>query len=220
MTRLFPASRSRNRTLAAAMLMTCLSATGLIVAAVDDPPAPPTAPEPNAPPPQSDPGKTDSKKIDPTKPLPFEILRRSPKGLLVIPVQVEGQRFEVELAANDTSRRRGLGGRTRLLPGTGMLFVHTDDEIRGYWMYDCLIDIDVAFLDQKGRIVAMHRMKREAPRRASEYQDMYQRRLKRYTSLRPARYALELPPGELTRLKLQIGQTIHLPKSELDKLAR
>ena len=101
-----------------------------------------------------------------------------------------------------------------------MLFVHPDDQIRGYWMYDCLIDIDVAFLDRDGRIVAMHRMKREAPRRSAEYQDMYQRRLKRYTSRRPARYALEVPPGDLTRLKLKIGQTIHLPKSELDKLAR
>jgi uncharacterized membrane protein (UPF0127 family) len=215
MTRFRFTRRLRNAPRTAAILLACLAPVGIVVAAADDPPAPPATPEPSAPPPKSDPSR-----IDPARPLPFKILRKSPKGLLVIPLQVQGQRFEVELAANDTSRRRGLGGRTRLLPGTGMLFVHTDDEIRGYWMYDCLIDIDVAFLDQKGRIVAMHRMKREAPRRASEYQDMYQRRLKRYTSLRPARYALELPPGDLSRLKLEIGQTIHLPKSELDKLAR
>lgn len=200
----------------------------LLIAAMADDPTGPTGPTgPTNPPAATDPPAVPAPapssppaKIDPSTPLPFQILRRSPKGLPVIPLQVQGQRYEVELAADDTSRRRGLGGRTRFLPGTGMLFVHPDDQIRGYWMYDCLIDIDVAFLDQKGRIVAMHRMKREAPRRSAEYQDMYQRRLKRYTSRRPARYALEVPPGDLTRLKLEIGQQIQLPKSELDKLAR
>jgi uncharacterized protein len=219
-------ARIRAKSRVFTLVIGCLSPLLLIAAMADDPtdptgptgptnpPAPADPPAVPAPAPSSPPAK-----IDPTKPLPFQILRKSPKGLLVIPLQVQGQRFEVEVAADDTSRRRGLGGRTRFLPGTGMLFVHTDDAIRGYWMYDCLIDIDVAFLDKEGRIVAMHRMKREAPRRSAEYQDMYQRRLKRYTSLRPARYALEVPPGDLTRLKLEIGQTIQLPKSDLDKIA-
>ena len=118
-------------------------------------PQPPTSPAPSSP-----------RTIDPTTPLPFQILRRSPKGLPVIPLQVARTAFR-----SRTRRRRHQPPTrprrpNRLLPGTGMLFVHPDDQIRGYWMYDCLIDIDVAFLDQKGRIVAMHRMKREAPRRA------------------------------------------------------
>ena len=153
-------------------------------------------------------------------PIPFQILRRSPANLPVIPVAVAGHRFEVEVAADDASRRRGLGGRNRLLKETGMLFVHPDVSVRSYWMFDCLIDIDTAFLDRNGRIVALHRMKREAPRRAKEYRDMYERRLKRYSSRRPAKYALELPPGELTRLGLKVGQVIELPRESLDALAR
>jgi uncharacterized membrane protein (UPF0127 family) len=148
-------ARIRAKSRVFTLVIGCLSPLLLIAAMADDPtdptgptnpPAPTDPPAVPAPAPSSPPAK-----IDPSTPLPFKILRKSPKGLLIIPLQVQGQRYEVELAADDTSRRRGLGGRNRLLPGAGMLFVHTDDAIRGYWMYDCLIDIDVAFLDRDGR---------------------------------------------------------------------
>jgi uncharacterized membrane protein (UPF0127 family) len=191
-----------------AMLITIAAVPSPTLAGTDDPPAPtpPTAPE-TAPPVEEG-------------PIPFQILRRSEANLPVIPIRVATERFEVEVAADDTSRRRGLGGRNRLLKRTGMLFVHPDVAVRSYWMFDCLIDMDTAFLDRDGRIVAIHRMKREAPRRANEYRDMYERRLKRYSSRRPAKYALEIPPGDLTRLGLRVGQVIELPRESLDALAR
>jgi uncharacterized membrane protein (UPF0127 family) len=191
-----------------AMLITIAAVPSPTLAGTDDPPAPPPPPAPETAPPVEE------------GPIPFQILRRSEANLPVIPIRVATERFEVEVAADDTSRRRGLGGRNRLLKRTGMLFVHPDVAVRSYWMFDCLIDMDTAFLDRDGRIVAIHRMKREAPRRANEYRDMYERRLKRYSSRRPAKYALEIPPGDLTRLGLRVGQVIELPRESLDALAR
>ena len=191
-----------------AILAPLLCTPTISIAGSDDPPKPAPSPAPESAPPAED------------GPIPFQILRRSKANLPVIPIRVATERFEVEIAADDTSRRRGLGGRNRLLKRTGMLFIHPDVAVRSYWMYDCLIDMDTAFLDREGRIVAIHRMKREAPRRANEYRDMYERRLKRYSSRRPAKYALEIPPGDLTRLGLRVGQVIELPRSSLDALVR
>ncbi|MCP4497930.1 MAG: DUF192 domain-containing protein [Phycisphaeraceae bacterium] len=196
----------RARTHAAlAILALAICMPSMTTAGTDDPPPTPPSPTPE----KAEDG-----------PIPFQILRRSEANLPVIPIRVATERFEVEIAADDTSRRRGLGGRNRLLKRTGMLFIHPDVAVRSYWMYDCLIDMDTAFLDREGRIVAIHRMKREAPRRANEYRDMYERRLKRYSSRRPAKYALEIPPGDLTRLGLRVGQVIELPRSSLDALVR
>ena len=147
------------------------------------------------------------------------ILRESDAGLPVIAIEVVGERYEVELAATHASRMRGMGGRKRFPKGTGMLFVHPDDGYRNYWMKDCFVPMDGAFLDREGRILAMHRMPIEAPRAARESASAYSTRLKRYPSRRQARYALEVPFGDLKRLKLLVGQTLPLPRAPLDELA-
>ena len=147
-------------------------------------------------------------------------LRRSDAGLPVIGLEVGDTRYAVELATTDASRARGMGGRRTFPAGTAMLFVNPNDVVRRYWMLDCLIDIDVAFIDRFGRITAMHRMKAVAPRGSGERADRYNSRLVRYSSRRPARYALELPKGELSRLGLKVGQTIRLPHEPLQARAR
>lgn len=147
------------------------------------------------------------------------VLRESDAGLPVIAIEVVGERYEVELAATHASRMRGMGGRKRFPKGTGMLFVHPDDGYRNYWMKDCFVPMDVAFLDREGRILAMHRMAIEPPRAANESPSAYSARLKRYPSRRQARYALEVPYGDLKRLKLRVGQTLPLPRAPLDELA-
>jgi hypothetical protein len=48
------------------------------------------------------------------------------------------------------------------LPGCrydgGMLFVFPEPRMLSFWMYECLIDIDVIFLDASGTVTAIHRM--------------------------------------------------------------
>lgn len=59
----------------------------------------------------------------------------------------------VEVAATFRARERGLGGRETLPDGRGMLFVYPDSRRRSFWMKDCLVALDIAFLDVDGRIL-------------------------------------------------------------------
>lgn len=136
------------------------------------------------------------------------------------PVVIAGQTFKLEVAADPPARARGLMGRPEIAEHGGMLFVFPQEGYRSFWMKDCIIDIDIAFLDRRGRIVSVHHMKAEPPKRAVETETQYHARLPGYPSRRPAQFAIELRSGSLDRLKLEPGQVIALDLPKLRKLAR
>jgi uncharacterized membrane protein (UPF0127 family) len=183
------------------------------------PPPPPATGEITTTPGTDRPPKTAISDLTPADADTLTVLRTSDAGMSVIAIEIAGERYEVELAIAARDRARGLGGRERFPSGTGMLFVHSDDQHRRYWMKDCLVDMDIAFVDRQGRIVAMHRMPTEPPRGSNESISAYQSRLPGYPSRRPARYALEVPPGDLERLGLRLGDTLPIPRAPLDALA-
>jgi uncharacterized membrane protein (UPF0127 family) len=135
-------------------------------------------------------------------------------------VVIAGELFRLEPATDTPTRARGLGGREKIDDHGGMLFVFADTRYRSFWMKDCLVDIDVAFLDTRGRIVAVHKMKIEPPRASEESAVDYERRLKLYASTQPTRFAVELKTGSIDRLKLKTGQIIELDLARLKKKAR
>ncbi len=135
-------------------------------------------------------------------------------------VTIGGETFRLEPVVDEKSRARGLGGREKLEDHGGMLFVFPDARRRSFWMKDCVIDIDIMFLDNRGRITAVHKMKKQPPRGEVESERSYERRLKLYPSFRPARFAIELKAGSIDRLKLKPGQTITLDLPRLRKMAR
>ena len=147
------------------------------------------------------------------------LLGRSKAGLSRVGLAFKGERFDVELASTIERRARGMGGRPTFPAGTAMLFVNPGDRVRRYWMKNCLVDIDVAFIDRFGRITAMHRMPAEPPKGPRESTASYQARLKGYPSRRPARYALELPAGDLDRLGFQLGDVLPMPHAPLQATA-
>ena len=99
-----------------------------------------------------------------------------------------------------------------------MLFIFPDSDMRSFWMANCLIDIDLIFLDTRGTITALHEMKIEDPQEAGESELAYNTRLKNYKSGFPARFAIELPAGSITRLQLRINQKLPLELGELKAL--
>ncbi len=115
-------------------------------------------------------------------------------------VKIGSTRWTVELATNSFSRARGLSGRTTLPDGYGMLFVFTDSQVRTFWMRGCLIPLDVAFIDADLRIVQIHTM----PAEPGQAGDVH------YSSVTPARYALEVPAGGLTRAGVKVGDKVSL----------
>lgn len=113
---------------------------------------------------------------------------------------IGGETFTIELAYRQADRARGLMFREQLPANHGMIFIFSRSRPRTFHMQNCLVDIDVLFLDAEGTIVNQHSMKAPSPGIAS----------RQYHSVSPCRYALELPAGTIERLKLRIGQKIML----------
>jgi len=87
-------------------------------------------------------------------------------------------------------------------------------------MRDCLVPIDIAFLDAAGRVVAMHEMTPEEPRREGESELAYERRLKTYPSRFPAQFAVETAGGRLREVGLEVGQRVEFDLERLKNLVR
>ena len=67
---------------------------------------------------------------------------------------------ELEQASDALQHRFGLMERTSLPDNGGMLFIYQQDRgpRAGFWMYNTLIPLDIAWLDKDGVIVAMDTM--------------------------------------------------------------
>ncbi len=113
-------------------------------------------------------------------------------------VKIGSASWTVELATNAIAQSRGLSGRTSLGDGSGMLFVFNDSRIRKFWMRGCLIPLDVAFIDSDLRIVKIHTMAVEPDQPPRVH----------YSSVLPARYALEVPAGGFVRAGVKVGDKV------------
>jgi uncharacterized membrane protein (UPF0127 family) len=128
-----------------------------------------------------------------------------------VKVEIEGVPFTLEVARTPSEQFRGLGGRSWIAPDGGMLFPFPSPRATAFVMRDCPIAIDVAFLDREGRVVAIHEMKPELPRRADEDDTSYNARLPGYPSGIPVWWAIETAGGRLREVGLEVGDRVKLP---------
>jgi uncharacterized membrane protein (UPF0127 family) len=144
----------------------------------------------------------------------------SPSGPATERLEIAGETFTFEIAADDASRIRGLGGRASLAADEGMLFIFPDAQMRSFWMYDCVIPIDIAYLDPLGTVTAVYTMPHEPPRGENESEADYTARLPRYPSRFPAQFVLEFPAGTIERIGLAPMTRVDLDTRRLKTLAR
>lgn len=135
-------------------------------------------------------------------------------------VTIAGERFDLEIAADDETRVQGLSDREFIPEDGGMIFVFKRPARQSFVMRDCLVPIDIIFLDGSGRVVAAHAMEVEPPRRDDESQLAYELRLKKYSSRFGAQYAIELAGGRIAELGVEEGDLIELDHAKLKALAR
>lgn len=140
------------------------------------------------------------------------------KGLPKQEIVIGGEKFKLEVAADVETRSRGLMGRKKIDEHGGMIFIYRKSDLLSFWMKNCLTDMDIMYLDRTGKIVAMHEMKKEQPKRADETLSQYENRLKSYPSGKLARYVIELKPGSNKRLKLKEGDKIKLDLLKLREI--
>jgi len=137
-----------------------------------------------------------------------------------LPLTIAGQPFRVELALTPEARASGLMYREQIPADGGMLFAYPTSHLQSFFMKNCRVDIDLAFLDTQGRVVATYAMRAEPPRQPGEPEVAYDGRMPRYLSGLPAQFALELRGGRLRELGISIGDRLELPIEELVRLAR
>jgi len=114
-------------------------------------------------------------------------------------VEIAGHKVWCIIAADNASRQRGLMYRTSLPDDEGMLFVFPQASEQGFWMKNCLMDMDIAYIDDDGKIVDIITMKAPAPG------DVL---FPRYRSSEPVRYALETNPGWFAKRGIEVGEKV------------
>ncbi len=129
-------------------------------------------------------------------------------------IAIHGERFTVEVARTPAEQFRGLGGRTHIDRDGGMLFPFGGPRLTAFVMRDCPIPIDVAFLDEDGRVISIHEMVPEPPRKPGEGELDYEERLRAYPSGLPAWFALETAGGRLRELGVHGGDRIELAPTD------
>lgn len=175
----------------------------------DAPPPPSAAAPPAQPSDLKKPAPADPKKPAPASPAPE-----------TTPVTIGSEKFTIEVALDDSVRLKGLGGRTALAARGGMLFVFPFSAELSFVMRDCVIPIDIVFLDGAGRVLAKHTMATEPPRAENESPQAYEARLKKYSSRYPAQFALEVAAGTLDTLGVKVGDLIRFDAEGLKRRAR
>lgn len=113
-------------------------------------------------------------------------------------IELKGQRYSIEIAADDAARAHGLMDRTEMAADHGMLFVFDDDAPRTFWMKNTKIPLDMLFFDAERRLVSVQH--RVPPCLADPCPG--------YSSGAPARYVLELNGGQASQLGLTSGDVL------------
>jgi hypothetical protein len=106
--------------------------------------------------------------------------------------------FMAEVAATDTEKAKGLMYRQNLAKDRCMFFVYSEDGNHAIWMKNCLIALDVAWVDADGRVVeTVERVPPCSPMRGDDCPT--------YGGNVLARYFVEFPAGTFKHLNLKKG---------------
>jgi uncharacterized membrane protein (UPF0127 family) len=116
-----------------------------------------------------------------------------------------GAAFTLEIADDAASRQRGYMFREHVGEHDGMLFVFDASDVHGFWMKNCLVSLDIIWLDERLRVVDIARNREPCPP-DSECPNVYPMRI--------ARYVLEVAAGTTQREGLKLGdQVVLVPAS-------
>lgn len=106
----------------------------------------------------------------------------------------------VEIADTREQRQKGLMNRKSLPIESGMLFVFPGTSVRGVWMKNALIPLDILFISEDGVLMSWLENLRPCEDGPCEV----------YRSPVPVKYMLEVNSGSIQRWKLNLGDRVLL----------
>jgi len=109
-----------------------------------------------------------------------------------------GEEFSVEVADTLKKRSLGLGKRTSLKKGWGMLFIFEKRKPHRFWMKDMQFPLDIIWLDNHRIVHIIHNAKPFNSRDEPEIM----------TSPVPVNFVLEIAAGRAAKLRLKTGQRL------------
>ncbi|KPQ30088.1 MAG: hypothetical protein HLUCCX14_03115 [Marinobacter excellens HL-55] len=114
----------------------------------------------------------------------------------------------LEVASKDKQRQRGLMGRGEMGDHAGMLFTYRRERSasHGFWMFQTLIPLDIAYIDSNGRIVSIRSM---APCPSAQGRDC-----PNYPSGQPFSNAVEMNAGYFEDRDINVGDRLHWPADD------
>lgn len=110
-----------------------------------------------------------------------------------IEININGTKYNLEIAQTIFEKSRGLSKRTELCPNCGMIFIYQNEGTYPFWMKDTLIPLDIIWLDKTGKVIDI---------KTGKPND-----LTPLTNSAPAQYIIELNPNVSG---LKIGDVINL----------
>lgn len=115
-------------------------------------------------------------------------------------VELNGQRFSVEIADDTDEQARGLMFREQMDVDHGMLFIFNGMAPRAFWMKNTRIALDIFYFDQELKLVSV----------AENVRPCKTQRCPNYPSEGPAKYVLELNAGLAGKLGSSKGDELSL----------
>jgi len=119
-------------------------------------------------------------------------------------VELRAHKFDIEIAADEPARERGLMFRDEMPADHGMLFTFGDLAQRSFWMKNTRIPLDILYFDEKYKLVSLQQ--RVPPCRSSGNDCPV------YPSTAPAQYVLELNAGTAEKLGVQVGDELKVTR--------
>ena len=105
----------------------------------------------------------------------------------IIEIKIGDTKILAEVASIPTSQARGFMYRPEPKDGTGIIFIYDQEQPLSFWMKNVEFPLDILFFDSKLDLVNYMTMKK--------FNGALDQALPRYSSIRPAQFAVELPAG-------------------------
>jgi len=138
-------------------------------------------------------------------------------------VVIAGETFALDIAADRATIEKGLMWVEEIDPHGGMIFVLPPRYRPNFWMKNCVVDIDLLYLDGQRRVIGIYRMQAQSPKASDESDEQYEARIREtasYASDDQAAFAVELKAGTIDRLGLAEGDRLEFDHLALKRMAR